>query len=103
MKKLTTILCAGLITASAFAFETNPNKYIPEKAEVLLLEINGNGIPDLYWWDKNQDGVIQNNEIFLDLNEDGIPDISYKELIRMYQLQDKSYPRYRFRVPMVMK
>lgn len=55
MKKLTTILCVGLITASAFAFESNPNKYIPENAEVLLLEINGNGIPNLYWWDKNKD------------------------------------------------
>ena len=103
MKKLTTIVCAGLLTASAFAFETNQFKYIPKGAPVLMMDINVNGIPDIYWWDKNKDEVVQNNEIFFDLDEDGIIDTTYDEMIRLYRLQNRSEPKYKFMAPMVMK
>ncbi len=85
MKTLITLLLAGLITANAFGFEKDPFKYIPEGEDIFIVDMDGNGIYDLIWWDKNKDGLMQNNERFYDLNEDGIPDISHEEIIQMYE------------------
>jgi len=85
MKKLTALLFAGLAAVSVSAFETEPFKYIPKGTVIWKYDMNQNGKYDLFWWDKNKDGKMQNNERFYDLNEDGIPDISYEEIIKMYE------------------
>jgi len=86
MKKLITLLFAGLLTINAFGFEKDMFKYIPQGTENLMAyDMNGNGLFDFFWYDKNKDGLMQNNEMFYDLNEDGIPDISHEEIIQMYE------------------
>lgn len=87
MKKLITLLLGlRFITAAAgFEFEKDPFKYIPEGANLMAFDMNGNGIYDFFWYDKNKDGIMQDDERFYDLNEDGIPDISHKEIIKMYK------------------
>ena len=85
MKKLITLLCAGLITANAFGFETDKYKFIPKGTPVMMYDVDNNGVIDFYWHDRNKDNIIQPEEIFIDLNQDGIPDISYKDIIEMYK------------------
>jgi len=84
MKKLIALLFAG-VTTLTFGFETEPFKYIPKGEYIIFYDMNGNGKYDMFWWDKNKDGKMQNNERFYDLNEDGIPDISYEEIIKLYE------------------
>ena len=83
MKKLIAIIFTGLITTNLFGFETDEFKYIPKGTNVFVYDLNRNGKYDMVWWDRNKDGNMQPDEIFIDLNEDGIPDISYKEMIEM--------------------
>ena len=57
-------------------------KYIPKGVLVRGFDLNMNGIIDTYWWDSNYDGEIQKEvELFFDLDEDGIIDFSYREII----------------------
>jgi len=89
MKRLTALLFAGLVTiAPALAFEKDQFKLIPKGTIVSFYDIDQNGIYDFYWWDKNNDRYMTPNEIFLDLNQDGIPDITYEDLIEMYKLSN---------------
>jgi len=92
-KTLLALLFAGISIAPAFGFEKDRFKYIPQGAEVYVFDVDKNGVPDFYWWDKNKNGQIESDEIFLDLNQDGIPDISYEELIEMFN--DKKETGYR--------
>ncbi len=83
-KTLIALALASSIAANAFAYETDMYKFIPEDADVSIGDFTGNGIPDVYWYDKNKNWIMENDEIFLDLNEDGIPDVSYEDLINLY-------------------
>ena len=89
MKKgLLTLVLATTIAVTSFSYETNQYKFIPKEADVYGFDLDRNKIPDVYWWDKNRDEIIQLEELFIDLNQDGIPDISYKELIEMYEARE---------------
>ena len=84
-KELLTLLFGASVIVGAFSYETNKFEFIPKGADVMMYDIDKNGVVDFYWWDKNKDNIMTPEEIFIDLNQDGIPDISYKELIRMYE------------------
>ncbi len=80
--KLTTLVLGGLLAvSSAFGYETDMNKYIPAGEQVYIYDFEQF---KLILWDRNKDRVLQENEIFFDLNKDGIPDFSYKELLEEY-------------------
>jgi len=91
MKKLLLFLLAGILGTSVNAqelrFETDLFKYIPEGAKVTLYDVDENGTLDAVWWDKNRDGIRQDEEIFLELNGDGIPDMPYPEFKNWYEEQ----------------
>ncbi len=90
MKNLTALVFAGFVLiAPAFGYETDKFKYIPKGANVYMFDIDKNGTADFYWYDKKPDGIMQPEEIFIDLNQDGIPDISYKRLIEIYEQYEK--------------
>jgi len=82
-------LVGGLVFLGSSLFsqelklETNPYKFIPKGtpfSELYLFDlIKEDGIIDTYWWDKNKDKEPQDDEIFLDLNQDLIPDCSFKQ------------------------
>lgn len=67
----------------------DPYEFIPKGSEVYLFDFNKNGIYETYWWDKNKDGKAQDDEIFIDLNEDGIPDCTFKEYDDWYKKQEE--------------
>jgi len=86
MKRLTALLFTGFVlTASAFGYEKDPFKLIPRGTIVGMDDVDGNGVFDFYWWDKNKDEDMTSDEVFLDLNQDGIPDITYEDLIKIYE------------------
>ena len=91
MKKLLLFLLTGILGTSVNAqelrFETDKFKYIPKGAKETLYDIDENGTLDAVWWDKNRDGVRQDEEIFVELNEDGIPDMPYPEFKDWYEEQ----------------
>jgi hypothetical protein len=33
----------------------------------------------MFWWDKNNDKIAQNEELFFDLTGDSVPDMNYEE------------------------
>jgi hypothetical protein len=84
MTKLKTILlCSALsvgLTTSAFSqqfhFQSDPYKFFPKNAFVSKYDSDHDGKIDTYWWDKNGDGIDQDDEVFYDIDEDGVPDIS---------------------------
>ncbi len=95
MKNLTALVFAGLVSiAPAFGYETDKFKYIPKGTQVMVYDIDKNGIADFFWHDRNKDNIIQPEEIFIDLNEDGIPDISYEEIIELYKDNEKLRTQY---------
>jgi hypothetical protein len=74
--------------------ETDPFKFIPMYAQIEIVVVKTNyGIKSGIWYDKNctskedyerkfkeGDGKIEKNDIFLDVDNDGIVDLSLKEL-----------------------
>jgi hypothetical protein len=84
MKKLISLVGGIIILVSStcshgLKFSTNPYEYLPEGTPVYCLDLNKNGKIDTYIWDKNQNSIVEKDEIFFDLNEDGIIDCSYLE------------------------
>ncbi len=85
--KLTTLVLGGLLAvSSAFGYETDMNKYIPAGENITRFDF---GFMKVYCWDKNKDGLLQPDEVFIDINGDGIPDFSYKELLEEYNSRFK--------------
>ena len=66
-------------------------KYIPkeayDKGKVYTVDdTNGNGVPDVYWYDEIDNGKIDSIcELYLDLNEDGIVDLPYTYIYGVIQ------------------
>jgi hypothetical protein len=62
--------------------ETNSNKYIPEWAKNVKERPfdTGYGLVIAYWWDKNKDGKPERDEMFFDINGDGIIDMDFPEI-----------------------
>ena len=89
MKKGLLALVLAVTTAvNSFSYETDKFKFIPQGMPVRMYDADNNKIIDFYWWDKNKDNYMQPEEVFIDLNQDGIPDVSYKDLIKMYELRE---------------
>ena len=85
--KLQTLVLGGLLFSGlASGFETDMYKYIPPEAQVWIYDL---GVMNVYFWDKNQDEIIQQDELFLDLNDDMIPDISFEEILNRYLRKEK--------------
>ena len=87
--KLISLVLMGSVALNVAAFETNEYKFIPKNALVTAYDIDMNGIIDFYWWDKNKDKRIAPDEIFIDLNQDGIPDICYEDVIKNHNLLNR--------------
>ena len=80
--KLRALVLGGLLFSGlASSYEENINRYIPAGAEVSTFNY---GFMKIFLWDKNKDGVLQPNELYIDINGDGIPDFSYEELLEEY-------------------
>ena len=79
-----------LLITNVFGYETNRFKLIPNGTPVINYDIDKNRIIDFYWWDKDKNKKMESNEILMDLNQDGIPDISYQKLIELYEKYGKS-------------
>ena len=85
-------------SVSGIRCEIDPYKFIPRKASVEMVTIDtGYGLMKGVWYNKKyktpedyQDrlkelgGTIPSDEIFLDINGDGIPDLSAKELDKLH-------------------
>ena len=88
MRKLITLLLGIKLISSVAAsdFEIDPFKYIPEDTEIMVYDLNIDGTPDLFWWDKNKDNMIEPyTELFFDLNGDYIPDMNFTEFIEYFK------------------
>lgn len=82
MKRLAPLLFAGLLTiSSASAFEKDLYKYIPQGTNVWVYDFE---FTYAYFWDKNNNGKAEIDEVFFDFNKDGIPDISFREIYDNY-------------------
>jgi len=69
-------------------YSTDRYELIPYNASpVYEIDLTGNGIPDIYWWDKDKNNIVQDNELFLDINEDRIPDINYRDFREWFKNQ----------------
>ena len=70
----------GCVSSQDFKYEKDRNKYIPKRSKVHGYDLDCNGVYDAYWWDRNKDDELQEmEEMFVDLNDDGIPDMNYFE------------------------
>jgi hypothetical protein len=94
----------GSLSLSAQDFkvphETDENKFIPPYAAIEEVMVNAGpyGILKGIWYDKDcksgkdyykkwveDDGKVSADEIFLDVDGDGIPDLSFEQLIKLYK------------------
>ena len=78
------------LNAEEMKYETDKFKYIPKGTPIKMYDLNGNEKYELYWWDKNKNEAIDEGELFIDLNEDGIPDLSYKEFLNLNNLRNST-------------
>ncbi|MDD5012547.1 MAG: hypothetical protein PHQ66_02810 [Candidatus Nanoarchaeia archaeon] len=84
MRKLISLV-GGLVflTSPLFSQEIkpaeDPYKFIPKGTECYHLDIDGDGKIEIYWWDKNENFEMEDDEIFIDLNGDEIPDCNYSD------------------------
>ena len=96
MKKLSAIIFGILMTGSVFSqelkFSKDPYEFIPkeEYSNVQTWGSKKDGIPDIYWWDKDKNGECDlRKEVFVDVNEDDIPDMSYADFIKWHEEEGK--------------
>ena len=81
MKRLISLLGIGLLAVGGYSFEANRFKYIPEDSPMLVYNFNNFY---LLVWDRNENSMLEIDEVFFDVNKDGIPDISWKEIQDAY-------------------
>ncbi len=96
MSKLISLVGGIIILVSStcshgLKFSKNPYEYLPEGTPVYCLDLNKNGKTDTYIWDKDQDLIIEKEEIFFDLNEDGIIDCDYFEFEKWLEEDGEDY------------
>ncbi len=84
--KLAALVLAGLLSVAPISgYEKNMFKYIPEGSSVVTYDL---GIMYMFYWDKNKNELLEQDELFFDFNRDGIPDISFIELRKMYEANE---------------
>lgn len=67
-------------------FSKDPYEFIPKGAHpVYAKDLTGDGILETYWWDKNKNKIAEEDEIFIDLNQDGIIDVSLQDFIKLIE------------------
>ncbi len=68
--------------------EENPFKYIPEGETCFRTDIIIDGIENqiftVYWHDKNHNEKVEDDEMFIDINKDYIPDMILRDFMRWY-------------------
>lgn len=69
--------------------ETDPHKYIPgEATNFSCVTIKIKGIEkkyfNVYWYDKNNNLVIEDDEMFIDINGDFVPDMLFTDFLNWY-------------------
>ncbi len=73
-KKRNIIVPKSLIPEfEGFIFEDGPKVYLCDPDE--------NGIPELWWFDMNNNRILEKQEISVDLTGDGIPDVTYGQYL----------------------
>lgn len=72
--------------------ETDQFRYIPKGKSYTRLIIHLKGIEgrfSLYWYDKNKNNVVEDDEVFVDVNNDRIPDMLFVDFLKLYH-QEKA-------------
>ena len=70
--------------------EADRFKYIPEDEVFFYRSIVIKGIDKVftvYWYDRNKDQEVQDDEVFIDINGDDIPDMILYDFMQWYKLE----------------